>query len=458
MKTIQCQLLDLAKPPQAISTGIGYLDHMLDQFYSHAQVGVSLEVMDATEHNDSTVNSDDHQHYQLYHKNHANRNANRNQTELLTSIGASVGEALCRLLDEFMIPLDRTSTFSCPLDEALVQCTLQRSTNINVVSSASNGGMLEIYDVAPYGKYPTGGRSSIGTLETAAIQTFWERLAHSAGIRLAIRKIRGDNAHHIVESSFKAFSRALRNLLDGIDTDTTNDDCIVSAPKLYEDGSDNAKASIALLRTGTIHRETKETLIDIHLKLDGGSMGVNIDTGVVTLNHWLTTFATAAGLSLTVHCRGDLHIDEHHTAEDVAIAVGQALNQALGDKAGLNRMWCSASSCDARRVHATVDLSNRPCLTHNLQLERMEFIGPDLSCEMFEHVLDSLTVHARMTVHLVQHNNNDLGGDHSETDQAYGEFLVKATAVSLGQALKYCCMVDQRRAGATASSKGTLSA
>jgi imidazoleglycerol-phosphate dehydratase len=450
----QCRLLNLAKPPQAVSTGIGYLDHMLDQFYSHAQVGVSLAPIHYGHHDD---NGDNNEHH--------NRNANLDQSELLMAIGISVGKALRQLLDAELPRATPTSTastsncatFFCPLDEALVQCIIQ------VV--ASNEGALQVYDVAPYGKYPSPhGRTNIGRLETAALRSFWTGLAVAAGLRLNLVKVRGDNAHHICEASFKAFCRALRNLLDGIhdDDDASNNDhndVDVDVPQLYAVGSDNAQASLALARTATIHRTTKETSIYVELRLDGGGAAakVAIDTGVTTLDAWWTQFANAAGVSLTIHCRGDLHIDEHHTAEDIAIAVGQALNMALGDKAGLNRMWWSRHGT----VQATVDLSNRPCLTHNLQLERMEYVGPDLSCEMLEHVLDSLTVNARMTVHLVQDppvGGNDDDDENNALLVDYGAALVTSTAVSLGRALKYCCMVDQRRAGATASSKGTLSA
>ena len=119
-------------------------------------------------------------------------------------------------------------------------------------------------------------------------------------------------------------------------------------------------------------------------------------------------------------------------------------------------MWCATCTVHNATVSVTMDLSNRPCLTHNLDvlLETTEMIG-DLSSEMLEHVLDSLVVNARMTVHIVdetaqaQNDNNSSSSDLMDT--------VSATARALGQALRYCAMVDGRRAGATASSKGTLS-
>jgi imidazoleglycerol-phosphate dehydratase len=262
--------------------------------------------------------------------------------------------------------------------------------------------------------------------------------------------MRGDNAHHIVESSFKAFSRALRNLLDGIDTESFSGNLIL----MYGANSPNYKMGIDMKREGSITRKTKETSILTTLKFDGGATGVDIRTGVNMLDQFLQELAVTAAISLKIECEGDMWIDEHHTAEDVAIAVGQVISQALGTKAGLNRMWCAASTIENTKIHVTMDLSNRPCFTHNLRsMETAEYIG-DLTTEMFEHVLDSIVVNARMTVHIVEDIIED------ENDEAVTENVensVMATARAFGQALKYCAMVDGRRAGATASSKGTLS-
>lgn len=405
-------------PPNAISTGIGYLDHMLDQFSSHAQIGVKLTPIETPESTDP------------------NRNANTDQPKLLATIGTTVGNKLRDLLAD---KTNRVSTFYCPLDEALVKCVIRTGTK-----GENNSSLAFEYNLAPYGVYPRQGRSHIGSLQTASIEQFWRCLASAAGINLELIKLRGANAHHIVESSFKAFCRATRNLLDDVDTISNQ-----KAPYLYASGSSNEVASLSLARVGTMQRKTKETSIEIDLKLDSGKAGILIDTGVAALDIWFREFALASSVSLRIKCQGDTYIDEHHTAEDVAIAVGQAWNTALGSKAGLNRMWCYKH----KGIHATVDLSNRPCLTHNLQLDHLEFVAGDLSCEMFEHVLESLTMNARMTVHLIQCHDGEINIQAKD----YGESLVTSTAIALGHSLKYCCMVDQRRAGATASSKGTLS-
>ena len=193
-------------------------------------------------------------------------------------------------------------------------------------------------------------------------------------------------------------------------------------------------------------RKTKETSILVDLKLDGGTSGVSIEIGIPTLDEIIQVLATEANMSLTIQCHGDLFVDDHHTSEDVSIALGQVLALALGTKAGLNRMWCAKADYGAAQVEVTMDLSNRPCLTHNLTLTEVEYVGGTLTTEMFHHVLESLTMNAMMTVHIVEIRP---GSTVNET--------AIATAMAFGRALSMCAAVDPRRAGATASSKGTLS-
>jgi imidazoleglycerol-phosphate dehydratase len=329
------------------------------------------------------------------------------------------------------------SRFCCPLDEGLVECVIQPS-------SSGEGGSLIEYTLSPYGVYPKGkGRTKIGQLETFAIESFWKALAENAKIDIQLNKIRGDNGHHIVESSFKAFSRALRNYLD--------------APKLWDNGSENDQASVALARQAQVERSTKETSISVHLLLNGSSQDTKVETGIPVMDEFFTALAAEANMTLKIQCKGDLWVDDHHSAEDVSIAVGQCLTQALGTKAGLNRMWLTEATVGQAKVEVTMDLSNRPYMGHNLQdtLGQQEYVddaetngnsGCPLSCEMFEHVLDSLVMNGRMTVHIVE---KEAGASVKET--------ALCTAKAFGQALRVCSMVDKRRAGQTASSKGTLS-
>jgi imidazoleglycerol-phosphate dehydratase len=411
---------DLMKPDGPILTGIGFLDHMVDQFNSHAQIGVTMTIADFADNAGKVTDR--------------NRYAVHQQGKLMSIVGSKLGLEFKRLLEESP-HTGTTSRFCCPLDEALVECTMQRATH--------GKGKLTSYTLPPFGKYPAAGRKFLGKMETDKLEYFWTSLAEHADLEITLCKVRGDNAHHIVESSFKAASRALRNLLDGTDTSSTEHARLV---EMYGPDSINWKEGVAQGRQGSVTRKTKETSISATARFDGGVAGVQVETGIVVLDEFLVTLATNAAVSLTVECKGDLWIDEHHTSEDAAIAVGQVLDQAFGTKAGLNRMWCAAAEKGDSKVEVTMDVSNRPCLTHNLTLDNGEEKVGDLSMEMFEHVLDSLVVNSKMTVHIVQLEPNLNVKD-----------TVDAVAIALGQALKYCSMIDCRRSGATASSKGTLS-
>jgi imidazoleglycerol-phosphate dehydratase len=234
-------------------------------------------------------------------------------------------------------------------------------------------------------------------------------------------------------------------------------------PCIWEQESPNDLAGVALKREGKIERTTKETSISVQVSLNGCSKDTSVETGTPFLDQFYTVLANEACMTLKIKCKGDLWVDDHHTAEDVSIAIGQCLTQALGSKAGLNRMWLSEATRESANVEVTMDLSNRPYFEHNLHetLGRQEYVddcgndgkastdnGDLLSCEMLEHCLDSLVMNGRMTVHIVQKEAKE---ESSVAD------VCLCTAMAFGRALRICSMVDQRRAGATASSKGTLS-
>lgn len=416
------KVVDEAKAGVPLLTGIGFFDHMLDQFNSHAQIGVGLQV-------DLTGSSDDN-------TENKNRWATTNQVQLCEAVGTALGAAMYMDLKLESQPDDAESRFCCPLDEALVECVIRKSQG--------SGGLQ--YNLAPYGSYPKGkGRSKIGQWETFSMETFWASLATNAKLDVSFQKIRGNNGHHIVESSFKAFSRAMRQYLD--------------SPTIYDVGSENDQASVALAREAKVERSTKETSISVHLLLNGSSQDTLVETGIPVLDEFFTVLAQHANMTLKIKCSGDLWVDDHHSAEDVSIAVGQCLTEALGTKAGLNRMGLASAQCGEANVEVTMDLSNRPCLGHDLHetLSQNEYVDPDtnggkapLCCEMFEHVLDSLVMNGRMTVHIVETKSSS-GAPSSVRD------TVMATAEAFGKALGVCAMVDKRRAGQTASSKGTLS-
>lgn len=405
------QALDLEKSSYPISTGIGFFDHMLDQINSHAQIGIGVTVNEISE---------DHNRY----------SDESIQEALMIKVGTAIGQELGKLL-----PSDENifiSRFLCPLDEALVECIIE------------NDGRGELsYCLAPYGNYPRGvGRTKIGHMMTQPLELFFRNLSNSSKMSITLRKIRGENGHHVVESSFKAFSRALRNLIDGTSIDMNWEG---KMNELWGKNSLSDIEGLKLQRSGVSSRSTKETRIDVELYFDGGIKGVDIDTGIEAVDEFYTRLAKQASISLIVNCKGDTWVDDHHTAEDVSIAIGKVLNTALGTKAGLNRMWCSCSQVGDAVVQVTMDLSNRPCLTHNLSIHDDEYAG-DLSSEMFDHVLESLVMNSQMTVHVEEKKKG------SVLD------LIRGTADAYGRALLLCAAVDPRRAGKTASSKGTLSA
>eukprot|EP00977_Amphora_coffeiformis_P000252 scaffold77_cov162-Amphora_coffeaeformis.AAC.1 len=434
-----------SKPSKGpIRTGVGFLDHMVDQFNSHAQIGVSLQVSSPS----ISSNEDEFKTYDEY----INRFATLDQAEIQSLVGGTLGTEFRRILDQ-ACPVNGSSSyqshFGCPLDEALVFCTLE-------FEPTATAGALEVYTLAPYGKFPASGRKMLGQLQIHSMESaFWSSVAKTSGLKIRLEKLSGDNAHHIVESSFKAFSRALRNLLDGVDT-TLNTEGKETPRKstkldaLYGPKSVNWEESVALMRTAAISRKTKETSIEAELKMDGGVSGVSVSTGVPIIDSFYTTMFQAADMSVKIACTGDLWIDDHHTSEDVSIAVGQVIAQALGTKAGLNRMWSASSSA----VSVIVDLSNRPMLTtHNLTdilVGSNVEVCDGLALEMWEHVLDSLVVQARMTCHIVVAASAGKGEDQLKQ-------TMQSLAQAFGEALMYCAAVDRRRAGSTASSKGTLS-
>ena len=438
---------------------------MIDQLNSHAQVGVSVTVTKKNE-NDGTNNCiiDDKKNDHSFEV--VNRYSNENQCEIMEAVGTALGTELKKLIyhgngNNNNNNEQRTSRFCCPLDEALVECILTTTITDTVTSSNGDnkekeeGGKLVQFTLPPYGKYPNNtGRTTIGTMKTQYVQNFFTSLAQSSGIHISLIKIRGDNGHHVVESAFKAYSRALRNLLDGTNT---NDDTSINFSSMWGTNSNSYKASLELGREGKLQRSTKETSILVHVMLNG-LQGANnekeeslirVDTGIKTVDQFVSILAKESMMSIVCQCNGDLYVDDHHTAEDVSIALGQVLNTALGTKAGLNRMWCASGTYGDAEVEVTMDLSNRPCLTHNLSLscnpKNEEYAG-DLSVEMLDHVLHSLVENSRSTVHIVEMK---VGKNVLET--------ALATAMAFGKALRMCAAVDPRRAGKTASSKGTLS-
>jgi len=153
-------------------------------------------------------------------------------------------------------------------------------------------------------------------------------------------------------------------------------------------------------RTATVERTTAETSIELTVALDGTG-AVTVDTGLPFFDHMLAQFGHHGGLDLTVRAQGDLEIDAHHTVEDVGIALGGALKEALGDKAGVRRFASSAVPLDEALVEAALDLSGRPFLVYEIDPPGEKILGdPPFDPQLAEEFWRALITAAGWTLHL----------------------------------------------------------
>ncbi|KAH7412556.1 imidazoleglycerol-phosphate dehydratase [Cadophora sp. MPI-SDFR-AT-0126] len=229
-----------------------------------------------------------------------------------------------------------------------------------------------------------------------------------------------------------------------------------------------ASKSDTRVRSAALARDTNETSIVLAINIDGGefpsntdsrltkslngenghatqaskSQTIAINSGIGFLDHMLHALAKHAGWSLALNCKGDLHIDDHHTAEDVCLALGSAFKDALGAPTGLARFGSAYAPLDEALSRAVVDLSNRPYAVIELGLKR-EKIG-DLSCEMIPHCMQSFAQNARVTLHVdcIRGEN-----DHHRAESAF-----KALALAVRAATTRVA----GREGEVPSTKGTL--
>jgi len=195
------------------------------------------------------------------------------------------------------------------------------------------------------------------------------------------------------------------------------------------------------MRQAEISRNTLETRITVRLDLDGSGQG-KFATGVPFLDHMLDQVARHGLIDLEVEAQGDLHIDAHHTVEDIGITVGQALAKALGDKQGLRRYGHAYVPLDEALSRVVVDLSGRPGLQFNVEFKRA-MIGAfdvDLSHEFFQGLVN----HALITLHV-----DNLCGENAHHQ---AETVFKA----FGRALRMAVETDPRAAGSIPSTKGSL--
>lgn len=161
-------------------------------------------------------------------------------------------------------------------------------------------------------------------------------------------------------------------------------------------------------RTATLQRKTSESSIELTLNLDGTGRA-DISSSVPFFDHMLTAFAKHSLVDLTVKATGDTDIDVHHTVEDTAIVLGQAIKQALGDKAKIGRYGDATVPLDDALARAVVDVSGRPYLVHTGEPEGFEFhlIGGHFTGSMVRHVFEAITLNAGITVHLTVLDGRD---------------------------------------------------
>ena len=195
------------------------------------------------------------------------------------------------------------------------------------------------------------------------------------------------------------------------------------------------------MRKATIERKTAETDIRLVLELDGGG-SVNVSTGIGFFDHMLTLFAYHAGFDLELAARGDLEVDQHHTVEDIGICLGQALDEALGDKAGVQRYGWAVLPMDEALSMVALDLSGRPFLSYQVDLPVSLISDFDPTC--VKEFLQALTNKGGVTLHV-----RTLSGENPH-------HILESVFKGFGRALRTAVEV-RADAGEIPSTKGSLS-
>ena len=195
------------------------------------------------------------------------------------------------------------------------------------------------------------------------------------------------------------------------------------------------------MRTSKITRETAETNISVEVNLDGTGNYDN-QTGVGFFDHMLDQLARQSLIDMVVRATGDQHVDDHHTVEDVGIALGQALVEALGDKRGINRYGDCLLAMDDAQVRCALDLSARPFMICNLDLPTAK-IG-NFDTELVREFFQALSTHGGITLHI-----DKLHGFNSH-------HIVEAAFKALARALRVALEIDLRKADTIPSTKGAL--
>ena len=195
------------------------------------------------------------------------------------------------------------------------------------------------------------------------------------------------------------------------------------------------------MREARIARKTKETSIEVTVNLDGGGV-YEVSTGIGFLDHMLEQLSRHSLIDLTVKAKGDIHIDFHHTTEDTAIAIGQAVSEALGERTGIVRYGSALVPMDETLTRVALDASNRPYL-----IWRVSFVRPkigDMDTELFKEWFQAFSQHAGVTLHI-----ENLYGENSH-------HIVESCFKGLARSLRAAVAIDPRKSGDVPSTKGVL--
>jgi len=195
------------------------------------------------------------------------------------------------------------------------------------------------------------------------------------------------------------------------------------------------------MRSAEITRTTSETDITLALNLDGTGRA-ELETGIGFLDHMLTALARHALFDLTVHAKGDLHIDYHHTTEDIGIVLGQAFARAIGDKRGIRRYGQALVPMDEALIEAAIDISGRPFLAWTVAFGAPK-IG-EIDTELFEEFFRAFAMNALVTLHITQRAGRN------------AHHVAEGCFKALARALRMAAEADPRTSGVVPSTKGAL--
>ena len=198
-------------------------------------------------------------------------------------------------------------------------------------------------------------------------------------------------------------------------------------------------------RTAALSRTTSESSVELELDLDGTGQS-DVDTGVRFYDHMLASLAKHSLIDLTIKASGDIDVDVHHTVEDTAIVLGQALREALGDKSGISRFGDATVPLDEALAHAVVDVAGRPYVVHEGEPEGQQYalIGGHFTGSMTRHVFEAITFHAQICAHIEVLSGRD------------PHHIVEAQFKSFARALREAVERDERMGDKIPSTKGAL--